>query len=83
LITFAQVLAALSPWLAMMEIARGRRWMLAPLHLVVVRVGVRVWVQLSGVVRKVLANWFIIAAVVGARAIDSARLGRMADRGEI
>ncbi len=45
---FARVLSPLFLWLAMMGVARGRRWMLAPLSLVVVRVGVEIWVHLSG-----------------------------------
>ena len=53
---FARVLSPLFLWLAMTGIARGERWMLAPLGLVVVRVGVQVGVHLAGVVRGVLSN---------------------------
>ena len=53
---FARVLSPLFLWLAMTGIARGERWMLAPLGLVVVRVGVQAWVHLPGIVRGVLPN---------------------------
>ena len=53
---FARVLSPLFLWLAMTGIARGERWMLAPLGLVVVHVGVQVGVHLAGVVRGVLSN---------------------------
>ena len=53
---FARVLSPLFLWLAMIGIARSRRWMLVPLGLVVVRVGVEGWVHLPGIVRGVLSS---------------------------
>ena len=53
---FARVLSPLFLWLAMIGIARGERWMLLPLVLVVVRVGIQAWVHLPGIVRGVLPS---------------------------
>ena len=53
---FARVLSPLFLWLAMTGIARGERWMLLPLVLVVVRVGIQAWVHLPGIIRGVLPS---------------------------